>query len=55
MLRDKEFCSDIETLFTGDPSGRLDIPTLQDAIERIARLENKLSQIEQQLRKSKSA
>lgn len=49
ILADREFTSKMEALFTGGPIGRLTIPTLQDALERIKDLENRLAALEKKL------
>ena len=49
MLADRTFTGEMETLFTGDPTGRLSIPTLQDALDRIEALEHRLTALEKTL------
>jgi len=42
-------------LFEGEPTGKLDMPTLQDAIERITRLEDRLARLREELKELNSA
>jgi hypothetical protein len=49
LLEDSAFREKMLTLFRGDPAGRLVIQTLQDALERIAELEQRLAEVEKQL------
>jgi len=46
---DESFREKMRTLFLGEPTGRLVIPTLQDALERIAELERRLTALEGRL------
>lgn len=48
---DKVFRAQMQTLLTGEPAGRLVIPSLLDALERIAQLEHRLATLEQKLSK----
>lgn len=50
ILNDPTFTSAMGALFTGDPTGRLSIPTLQDALDRIEALEHQLAALEKKLR-----
>ena len=43
------FRRDMRALFTGDPAGRLRLLTLQDVIERLAELEERLRAVERKL------
>ncbi len=43
---DAAFSAEMRALFSGEPSGTLTIPTLQDALERIERLERRLAALE---------
>ena len=49
LAADAAFAGPIRALFAGEPSGRMLIPTLQDAMERIAALENRLAALERKL------
>lgn len=49
LYADDTFKEDMRTLFGGEPAGKLVIPTLQDALERIAELEQRLAAIEAKL------
>lgn len=44
------FAAQMRELFAGEPAGRLTLPTLQDALERITTLEERLSALEARLR-----
>jgi len=50
LAADPVFAVQMRALFTGEPSGRLTLPTLQDALERIASLEERLNALEARLR-----
>ena len=43
---DKAFRQNMTAFFQGNPTGRLVVPTLQDALERIADIERRLEEIE---------
>lgn len=49
ILADPTFTTAMEVLFAGDPAGRLSIPTLQDALDRIEALEHRLAALEEKL------
>jgi len=49
----KDFCEKMRSVFLGEPTGRLVIPTLQDALQRIAELEQRLAALEERLGKKK--
>lgn len=44
-----EFTERMHALLTGEPAGRLVIPTLEDALERIAALEQRIAELEKRL------
>jgi hypothetical protein len=46
---DPAFSTEMRALFAGEPAGRLTIPTLQDALKRIAELERRLALLEARL------
>ena len=46
------FAEGMDTLFLAPPSGRLVVPTLQDAFDRIALLEQRLDDLSRRLEKS---
>lgn len=50
LAADATFSAQMRELFAGEPTGRLTLPTLQDALERIAALEERLNTLEAQLR-----
>jgi hypothetical protein len=50
LYGDASFQQEMTALFSGDPAGRLIIPTLEDALERIAELEVRVAQLEQRRR-----
>jgi hypothetical protein len=52
LYGDKEFYQKMRSLFTGEPSGRLVIPTLQDVLERTAKLEERVRALEAKLSRS---
>ena len=43
LYGDKDFCDKMRSLFLGEPTGLLTIPTLQDALQRIAELEQRFT------------
>ncbi len=47
---DEGFRQEMRLLFEGEPAGRLVIPTLEDALERIAELEGRVAELEQRPR-----
>jgi hypothetical protein len=49
LYQDQDFYEAMRRLFTAEPSGRLVIPNLIDALERISRLEQRLSALETKL------
>ena len=49
LYADQGFRGKMHSLFSGEPAGRLIIPTLQDALERIADLERRASELERRL------
>jgi len=49
LYGDKDFREKMRSMFLGEPTGRLVIPTLQDALQRIAGLERRLARIEKLL------
>ena len=49
LCEDKEFYEEIKKVFTQLPNGRLMILTLERALERIEKLEKRISKIEQEL------
>lgn len=51
LAADSTFASPMRQLFLGDATGRLTLPTLQDALERIAALEERLETLEARLRR----
>jgi hypothetical protein len=51
LSADDAFQASMQTLFEGEPDGRLLIPTLPEAVSRIAALEERISAIERQLEK----
>lgn len=51
VAADPEFAATMHTLFSGPATGRLVLPTLQDALDRIATLEQRLDQLTQRLEK----
>lgn len=55
LLNDPKFREKIEAIFNGDPTGILSLPTLEDAIERINRLEQIVSSLEDRIVKIDSA
>jgi hypothetical protein len=46
LYADEQFSRLMKDLFDGQPSGRLLIPTLEDAVERIAALERRMALLE---------
>ncbi len=46
LYADSKFNQKMRSLFTSEPTGRLMIPALQDALERIAKLEKRLDSLE---------
>lgn len=46
LYGDTSFSAEMHDLFIGEPAGKLDIPTLQDALERIDALERRLEALE---------
>jgi hypothetical protein len=46
LAADEAFAAPMQALFGGEPTGRLVIPTLADAMERIAALERRLTALE---------
>jgi predicted GIY-YIG superfamily endonuclease len=55
LYAEQQFRSEMTALFTTDATGRLMIPTLQDALERIATLERRVEALERQAQPSKEA
>ncbi len=51
LYADKEFYQKMQSLFLDQPTGHLAIPTLQEALDRIIQLEQRVAALEQQLRK----
>ncbi len=49
-----EFRQKMQLLFQGEPTGRLLVPTLQDALERIAALEKRIDTLESELAQIRS-
>lgn len=49
LYTDETFSTQMRDLFQGPPTGRLVIPTLEDAMERIAALERRLATVEAKL------
>ena len=45
-LLDGIFGKEMEALFCGDPTGVLNLPTLQDVVEKLVRLEHRVSDLE---------
>ncbi len=54
LYADPAFHAEMRQLFTADPSGRLALPTLHDALERIALLEERLRALEEQSPRTRS-
>lgn len=52
LYANEEFRQKMRSLFTGEPTGRLRILSLQDVIERIIELEERLKAVERKLAKS---
>lgn len=50
LYADPEFYSQMRAAFAGEPTGQLTLPTLQDALERIAALEERLNALEAQIK-----
>lgn len=50
LYADPQFYSQMRAAFADEPTGQLTLPTLQDALERIATLEERLNALEAQLR-----
>lgn len=50
---DETFRVKMESIFQGEPSGRISLMTLQDAFERIAELERRVGELERLLKKDK--
>jgi len=46
LYRDDEFFEEMESLFRGDPAGRLVLPTLQTALDRLSSLEKRVEELE---------
>ncbi len=51
MLRNKRFRKGMQLLFTGEPTGTIEFPTLSDAMSRIRRLEATVKKLQQQIDK----
>jgi hypothetical protein len=49
FYEDSNFNNKMHILIEGEPSGRLLIPTFQDALERIVTLENRIAELEQRI------
>jgi hypothetical protein len=49
LYADADFYEEMHTLFSGEPAGQLAIPTLQDALEHIAKLERRVALLEGRL------
>ncbi|HDN80501.1 MAG TPA: hypothetical protein ENG33_08570 [Chloroflexi bacterium] len=49
LYENEEFRRKMRSVFTGEPTGRLRLLTLQDVIEKIIELEERLNAIEEQL------
>jgi predicted GIY-YIG superfamily endonuclease len=54
LYHEQEFRDEINKLFNCEPSGRLVIPTLQDAVNRIEQLEKRIEALEAQSRISRT-
>jgi len=52
LYANEEFRQKMRSLFAGEPAGRLRILTLQDVIERIVEMEERLKAVERKLAKS---
>jgi hypothetical protein len=50
LYADESFRQEMRSLFEREPAGRLVIPTLEDALERIAELEGRVAKLEQRPR-----
>jgi archaellum component FlaC len=50
LAKQPEFREKIKNLLNHEPSGRLVIPTLQDALNKIEQLEKRISSLEDQLK-----
>jgi hypothetical protein len=50
LYADNAFREEMVVLFSGEPDGRLYVLSLEDALERIAELEERVSQLERQSR-----
>ncbi len=50
LYTNPEFYSQMRAAFAGEPTGQLTLPTLQDALERIAALEERLNALEAQIK-----
>ena len=46
LFEDEAFCTEMLLLFEGEAAGRIVIPTLQSALERIAELEQRVTALE---------
>jgi hypothetical protein len=51
LLFDKSFYEDIKDLFESSPTGRVEFPSLTDALERINELEERIQKLEASLKK----
>jgi hypothetical protein len=49
LAREEQFCQRMKSRFAGEPDGRLTLPNLQDALNRIDALEKRLLALEQSL------
>jgi hypothetical protein len=54
LYADDRFREEMGSLFRGEPTGCLVIPTLQDALEQIAELEQRVTALEERLREAKA-
>lgn len=54
LCKDQNFCTNMRQLFAEEPSGRLIIPTLQDALQKIDDLEERIAVLESLFSKIKN-
>jgi hypothetical protein len=50
LYADPQFSSQMRALFSGEPTGRLSLLTLHDALDRIAALEERIRELEERMR-----